>query len=215
MNARQRRRFPIVGGEHVLVVGPPDAARREIREDVFAAQQRNGLAVVDEPASDRIAAGRIVRVLNDRIGWHDELARRSVADLQRNAVVSRQRRRRVVRLQQLVALAQAVPVVGAFADDVHGLPRVETDRVHEQVIVGRVRRIERPVQPVRIPEAVRPDFLSRAARGHERVVVRNPVAAVLADRARRDVLVQVGNDAEDLAFERVEPLRVGPDRRDL
>ena len=44
----------------------------------------------------------------------------------------------------------------------------------------------------------------------ERVVVRDAIAAVLADRARGRVLAQVGNDAQDLADERVEPLRIQP-----
>ena len=74
--------------------------------------------------------------------------------------------------------------------------------------VRRPRRIDVPDQPMRIAQAVRPDLLARALDRRERVVVGDPVAAVLADRARRRVLAQVGDDAEDLADERVEPLRV-------
>ena len=44
--------------------------------------------------------------------------------------------------------------------------------------------------------------------GGERVVVGDAVAAVLADDAGVRVLAQVGNDAEDLADQRVESLRV-------
>ena len=132
-----------------------------------------------------------------------------LADLHRNLVDLRQRRGRVVRLEQLVAFALRVAVVGAFVNDVDRFPGVQPDRVGDQPVVGGVGGIDRPGQPMGIAEAVRPDLLPRARRRDERIVVGNPIAAVLADRARRRVLVQIGNDAENLAFEVVEPLRVG------
>ena len=137
-----------------------------------------------------------------------------VANLHRNLVDRRQRPGRVVRLEQLVAFAARVAVVGAFVNEVDRFPRVEPDRVGDQPVVRRVGRIDRPVQPMRIAEAVGPDFLAGARRRDKRIVVGDAIAAVLADRAGRHVLVQIGNDAEDLAFEVVEPLRVGPDRHD-
>ena len=72
------------------------------------------------------------------------------------------------------------------------------------------RRIDVPDQPMRIAQAVGPDLLARALEGRERIVVGDPIPPVLADRARRRVLAQVRDDAQDLADERVEPLRVQP-----
>ena len=63
---------------------------------------------------------------------------------------------------------------------------------------------------MRIAQAVGPDLLARAGERGEGIVVGDPVAAVLADRAGRRMLAQVGDDAQDLADERVEPLRVDP-----
>ena len=65
---------------------------------------------------------------------------------------------------------------------------------------------------MRIAQAVRPDLGSRALDRYERIVFRDPVAPVLTDGGRRGVLAQVGDDAEDLADERVEPLRIQPAR---
>ena len=61
---------------------------------------------------------------------------------------------------------------------------------------------------MRIAQAIRPDLLARASSVDERIVVRDAVAAVLADGARRRVLAQVGDDAKDLADESVESLRI-------
>ncbi len=71
-------------------------------------------------------------------------------------------------------------------------------------------RIDVPDQPMRIAQAVGPDLLARAGECREGIVVGDPVAAVLADRAGRRMLAQVGHDAQDLADERVEPLRIDP-----
>ena len=73
---------------------------------------------------------------------------------------------------------------------------------------ARVRRVGAPAQPVRVAETVGPDFGTRALGLHERVVVGDAIAAILAYRARRRLFVQIGNDADDLADEVVEPLRV-------
>src|SRR5437762_7717284 len=59
-----------------------------------------------------------------------------------------------------------------------------------------------------IAKPVRPDFFSRTWLGHERVVVGNAVAAVVADRARRAALVHVGDNPQNLAEQRIEPLRI-------
>src|SRR4029453_4270694 len=65
-----------------------------------------------------------------------------------------------------------------------------------------------PDEPMRIAAAVRPDLLARAGHRGKRIVVGDPVAPVLADRARLRVLTEVGDDAQDLADGRIEPLRV-------
>ena len=89
---------------------------------------------------------------------------------------------------------------------------MQTDRIRDEPVVGGVGRIDRPAQSMRIPEAIGPDFLAGSRRRDERVVVGNPVPAVVAHGARRRVLVQIGNDAKNFSFEVVEPLRVGSDR---
>ena len=78
----------------------------------------------------------------------------------------------------------------------------------QEVVVGRIGRIDIPRQPVRIAQAVRPDLLARAGFRGKWIVIRNPVAAVFADRAVVDVLLQVGNDAQDFADEHIETLRI-------
>ena len=92
---------------------------------------------------------------------------------------------------------------------------MQADGVGNQPVVRRVGRIDRPVQTMRIPEPVGPDFLSCTRRRNERIVVRNAITAILAHRARRDVVVQIGNDPKDLPHEIVETLRIGSDRDDL
>ena len=151
-------------------------------------------------------------VLDHRIGRRHHLLGRLVADLHRYLVHGWERRRLVVRLQQFGALAQRVAVVRALANDVHRLPRVQADGVRDEPRVACVCGIDRPREAMRIAQAERPDFLARAARADERVVVRNPVASVVADRARRGLRGHVGNDSQDLADERVEALRVGSHR---
>ena len=71
-------------------------------------------------------------------------------------------------------------------------------------------RVHVPRQTMRIAQPVGPDFLARAIDGDERVVVGDAVAAVLADGAGVRALAEIGNDAENLADQRVEPLRVQP-----
>src|SRR6476619_2691227 len=63
-----------------------------------------------------------------------------------------------------------------------------------------------------IAKPVRPDFFSRTRPGYERVVVGNAVAAIVADRARRNVLVRVGDNPQNLAEQRIEPLRIASER---
>src|SRR5207237_4821519 len=99
-------------------------------------------------------------------------------------------------------------VVGPLVDDDDGLPGDEPDIECEQRRRSGAGRIYVPDQPMRIAETVGPDLLARAVDCGERIVVRDTVAPVLADGARGRVLAQVGNDAEDLADEGVESLRV-------
>ena len=61
---------------------------------------------------------------------------------------------------------------------------------------------------MRIAQAQGPDFLARALDGHERVVIGNPVAAILTEGAGRCVLAQHGDNPKNLPVERVEPLGV-------
>ena len=86
----------------------------------------------------------------------------------------------------------------------------ESDVEREQLRRRRSGRIDVPHEPVRIAQSVGPDFLSRTGDVRERIVVGHAIAAVLADSARRDVFTQVGDDTQDLADERVEPLRIQP-----
>ena len=211
VNGSQRARLPIVGGEHVFVVGVPDAAGRQIGEDVLSSKRRHRLAVVDEPAADRVAATRTVAVLDDRIRRHHHRAGRLFANPHRNLVDLRQRRGRVVGFEQLVAFAFPIAVVGPLVNDVDRFPCVEPDRVGDQPIVGRVGGIDGPVQPMGIAEAVGPDFRAGTRRRDERIVVGNSITAVRAHRACRRVFAQIGNDAQYFPFEVVEPLWVGPD----
>src|SRR5918995_5780393 len=67
---------------------------------------------------------------------------------------------------------------------------------------------------MRIAQPIRPDFGPCALRLDERIVVGNAIAAVLADKARAYVLVQVGNDPQNLADEVIEPLRIVADGND-
>ena len=154
-------------------------------------------------------------VLDDRIHRRHHRVARLFANLQRNLVDGRERPRRVVVFEQLVAFAPAIAVIRALVHDEDCFPRVKADRIDDQPVVRRVRRIDGPVQPMRIAKTVRPDFLSSAGRRDKWIVVGNPIAAVLAHRARRDVLIQIRNDAKNFSHQRVEPLRVGPDRNDL
>src|SRR5689334_6503707 len=61
---------------------------------------------------------------------------------------------------------------------------------------------------MRIAESERPDLLARALDGHERIVARNAVATVLAERAGLDVLSEVRDDSKNLSGHRVEALRI-------
>src|SRR5207253_7745844 len=97
-----------------------------------------------------------------------------------------------------------VAVVRALLNDVDRLPRVQADGVRDQMAV-------RPGEAMRIAQAERPDLLARAGGRHERVVVRNAVAAVLAENARRLMVRRVRNDPQDFSDERVEALRVHAD----
>ena len=61
---------------------------------------------------------------------------------------------------------------------------------------------------MRVADAVGPDLRAGASDAHERIVSRHAVAAVVADGAGVRVLAEIRNDAEDLADERIQPLRV-------
>src|SRR5688572_4507463 len=63
---------------------------------------------------------------------------------------------------------------------------------------------------MRVAQAVRPDLFSRALLRHEWIVVWNPVSAIFAHRARRDVFGRVWNDAQNFSDQRIEPLRIWP-----
>ncbi len=71
-----------------------------------------------------------------------------------------------------------------------------------------IARVGGPAQPVRIAQTVGPDLFLYAGLRRERVVVRNAVTPVVAQRAGRHVFRRIRNDAEDLADQRVESLRV-------
>ena len=120
----------------------------------------------------------------------------------------RQRAHPVRGRHALRALAQRIAVVRALVDDVDRLPGDEPDVERQQRRRRGLRRIDVPGQPMRIAQAVGPDLLARAVDRRERIVVGDAIAAVLADGARVRVLAQVGDDAEDLADEGVESLRV-------
>src|SRR4026208_1452772 len=80
------------------------------------------------------------------------------------------------------------------------------------MVIGGIGRIDGPTQTMGIAKPVRPDFFSRTRLGHERVVVGNAVAAVVADRARRGVLVHVWDNPQNLAQQRIESLRIASER---
>src|SRR5438552_16962537 len=61
---------------------------------------------------------------------------------------------------------------------------------------------------MRVAQTERPDLGARASFRDEWVVVRNPVTAVLAHAARRRLLREIRNEPQNLADERVEPLRI-------
>src|SRR5262249_62263916 len=112
----------------------------------------------------------------------------------------------LTKLQHLVASRLRVAVVAAFVDDIDRLPRAQTARVDDEAIVRRIVRVDRPVEAMGVADPVRPDLLAGARRRDERVVVRDPIAAVLADRTRRRMVVQIGNDAQDLPPQLLNPL---------
>src|SRR5262245_35686001 len=58
-----------------------------------------------------------------------------------------------------------------------------------------------------IAQAYGPDLLTRSVDRHERVVFRDAISSVLADRARRRVLAKIWNDAQDFSVQAIEPLR--------
>ena len=126
MNLRQRVGFTIVGGQHVLVVGVPDAAGRDVGKDILAPENGNGFSVVDETAADGVSASGDMSIFDDGIGRHDRLFG-DITHLNRDLVDRRQVRRGVVRLEQLVSLALRVAVVGSLANDVDRLPGVEAN----------------------------------------------------------------------------------------
>ena len=106
------------------------------------------------------------------------------------------------------ALTQWIPVVRPLVNDDDGFPGDEPDVERQQRRRVGPHWVHVPDQPMRISQPVRPDLLTRAVERCEWIVVRNPVAPVLADSARLRVLAQVGDDTEDLADQGVEPLRV-------
>ena len=63
-----------------------------------------------------------------------------------------------------------------------------------------------PAEPMRVPQAVRPDFLPRTRRRDERIVARDSISPVLAERARGGALVYVRDDSQNFSNQRVEAL---------
>ena len=200
----------IIGRQHLFPVGVPYASGREVREDVFSTQRRQRLAGVDVAAADAVASGGDVPVLNDRVGRHDNFVGDLVADLHGDFVHGGQRSNHVVGLQQLITLALRIAIVRAFADDADHFPRAQADHSGNEMLASGIARIRGPAQPVRVAEAVGPDFFLDPGFRHERVVVRDAVTAVFAESARGRVFGWIRNDAEDLADERVEALRIRP-----
>ena len=117
--------------------------------------------------------------------------------------------RRARHEELLRAFALGVPVVGALRHQIDFFPGVETDVVDDERVRDRV-----PAQSVRIPETIRVDFRFqvREAHGHERIRIRSPRRDSIAS-VRAEVIVgpkeDVRGDPQDLALERVEPLRDG------
>jgi hypothetical protein len=97
--------------------------------------------------------------------------------------------------------------------DVDGFPGVQPDGVRDQPVVGRIRRVDREMQTVRIAKTVGPYFFSSPLDRHERIVVGNPVAAIVADRAGRLMFGKVGHNPEHFADQRIEALRIHANRQ--
>ena len=126
-------------------------------EHVLALQRGQRLAAIEVAAADGVAATRHMPVLDDRIVRHDRAVGHRAGHAHWNLVDLGTLRRLVVLLQGLVAFAHRVAVVRALVNDVDRFPRVQTDRVRDQPVVGRRLRIDREGEPVGIAKAVRPD----------------------------------------------------------
>src|SRR5438093_11202212 len=70
---------------------------------------------------------------------------------------------------------------------------------------------DRPIERMWIAQSINPNLFPRTRFRDKRIIVRDAVTAVLAHRSRRGVFVEIGNDPEDLHFEIIQPLRIGPD----
>src|SRR5437870_2000996 len=70
VHRRHRARIAVVGGEHLLEVGVPDVARRDVGEDVLVAKRGNHAAAIDEAGADGVAAARFGRILDDGVRRH-------------------------------------------------------------------------------------------------------------------------------------------------
>ena len=119
----------------------------------------------------------------------------------------------IVAVELLRPLAQRVAVVRPFVDDIDRLPGMQPDHHSDQVIVCAVRRIDVPREAMRIAQAVRPDLFPGAGFRRERVILRDAVTSILADRTAVDMLFEVRDNAKDFTHQHVEPLRIAADAR--
>ena len=207
MDRRYRIRVAIVRGEEIGPIGVPHPPGGDVAEHEFVPQGGDQRAAIYEAVGDGVAATWPMRILQDRIGRPDRAAGQGVRDVDWDCVVSRDRPRFFER-PRLRAFAQRPAVVGPLADDDYRFPGQQADVEREQPRLPGLHRIDVPDQPVRVAQAEGPDFLAGSLGGRKGIVVGNPVAAVVADRARLRVFAQVGHDAQDLADQGIEPLRV-------
>ena len=135
------------------------------------------------------------------------------AEANREAVVGGELGDFVVAQENLVAFTERVAVISPLVDFDDGFPSVEANHTRQQVVVARISGVDIPNEPRRVADSVRPDLGARTGFGRERVIFRNAVLAVLAEVGGSDWRVEVGHDAEDLADEIVEALRIGPHHR--
>ena len=132
-------------------------------------------------------------------------------DLDRNHIVLRRAGKAIVAVELLRSLAQRVAVVRPFVDDVNRLPGMQPDHQSDQVIVCPVRRIDVPGEAMRIAQAIRPNLFPGAGFRRERIIVRDTVTFIVADRTAVDMLFDVRDNAKDFTHQHVETLRIAAD----